>query len=441
MAEAAITRHKILFVDDDPYVLKALARNLRSYSDRFDLTFVNSGAQALACLCAEPFDILVTDMVMPGIDGAALLHKVTAQWPSIIRIVLSGHAEFEQSVRSVPFAHQRLAKPWSRDTLLATLERACSLRDLVDDEVVRGRLSRIGALPSSLQTYTQLCCELDKPNASFASIAALLESDMAMSAKVLQLANSVLVASSRDIANLTDAVRVVGLDAIKQYVLSPFLNVFEIFTPADPHMSRTFVALTTHALLVARLARRLAKRDELRNSAFLAGILHDLGQLFLLTRMPASAEAIHCEAAAKDCAVEAIEARRLGVTHAELGAYLLGLWGIPHELADAVARHHDLGPAQPGDDLATTLRLADWLALEYQARTARQVENPEVVVLDVDEALLRSCGLERVLPRLFAMAHEVAAELPDPALLTARASSRRVHIAQVVHIAQEPCHM
>lgn len=404
--------HKILFVDDDTVILRLIQRQLRSYSDRWQLEVADGGVAALARLEAESFDVLVTDMQMPGIDGAALLRKARERWPTTIRIVVSGHHDFDHAVRSVPFAHQRLAKPWEVPMLIATLERACSLRQLVGNDGVRTRLGQIGTLPSSLDSYVRLAAELGNPRATFGSIALVLEHDVAMSAKVLQLANSAFVGSRRDVATVREAVRLVGLDEIRHYVLSPFLDVFDVFTTSSGEVRSEFDRLGHHALLTAHLARRLAGTDD--TVPFLAGLLHDVGALFLLAHMRPVADRIRHEALERDCAVEDIEYRRLGTTHADIGGFLLGLWGIPAVLAQAVARHHEHGAAKDADDLTTILRVADWLAKEHVARAERRVESADVLVLPFDEQLLDSAGVTRRLPAYLSLARECALVL-EPA--------------------------
>jgi HD-like signal output (HDOD) protein len=404
-----LQRHKVLFVDDDPAILRSIQRELRSYSDRWELVFADSGQRALERLQAEPFDVLITDMLMPGIDGAALLHQVKEKWPTTIRIVLSSHSEFEHAVRSVPFAHQRLGKPWQKAVLVATLERACSLRRLVANDNVRIKLSHVGALPSAPDAYVRLAVALDDPQATFTSLATVIEEDMAMSAKVLQLANSAFVASRHDVTTVGDAVRIVGLEAIRRYVLSPFLNVFDVFAGASGEQRSQFDHLTEHALLTAHLARSLSRGNA--NTAFLAGIIHDVGALFLVAQMPEMAERIRHEALEKDCSVADIEHRRLGATHADIGGYLLGLWGVPHALTDAVARHHEHGAGQPGDELNTTLRIADWLAYEHAARSAKNLDDARLLVLPFDEDLLEATDVMRQLPRYLLLARECADRL------------------------------
>jgi putative nucleotidyltransferase with HDIG domain len=277
-------------------------------------------------------------------------------------------------------------------------------------------VSQVESLPSSPRAYGRLSAAIDAPNASLASVTAAIEKDMAMSAKLLQLANSAFVGARHEITRVSDAVRTVGLDAIRHYILSPFLNVFAMFEHEGSQDGERFSHLGEHALLTAHLAATLARSEALRPKAFTAGLLHDIGSLVLLTRVPDVARALAAEAKAKDCAIEDLEQRRLGVTHAEVGAYLLGLWGLPSEICNAVSRHHERGLV-PRDELTLTLQVANWLAREHEHRTTLRIVDPGVLALDRDEALLEAFGVGGDIPRLLAVARDCDARLRQTSIV------------------------
>jgi DNA-binding NtrC family response regulator len=139
---------RILFVDDEPRLLEGLQRMLRSRRMQWEMAFANSGAEALALIAVRPFDVIVTDMRMPGMDGAELLQRVRDVAPSIIRIILSGYFQKEAAVRAVPVAHQFLAKPCDPEALREAIERACGLNATLPDEALRHAVCAIGELPA-----------------------------------------------------------------------------------------------------------------------------------------------------------------------------------------------------------------------------------------------------------------------------------------------------
>ena len=87
---------RILFVDDEEMVLQGLQRMLRSLRREWDMTFVESGAKALELMAEQPFDVVVSDMLMPGMTGAELLNEVMKRYPRTVRLILSGHADISR---------------------------------------------------------------------------------------------------------------------------------------------------------------------------------------------------------------------------------------------------------------------------------------------------------------------------------------------------------
>src|ERR1700751_643330 len=102
---------RVLFVDDEAMVLSGLQRSLRPMRNEWEMAFVNSGAEALQLMEHEPFDIIVTDMRMPVMNGAQLLEEVKRRFPQCFRIILSGQADQETIMRAVDPTHQYLSKP------------------------------------------------------------------------------------------------------------------------------------------------------------------------------------------------------------------------------------------------------------------------------------------------------------------------------------------
>src|SRR5918912_3063921 len=134
---------RVLFVDDEPRVLDGLRRMLRTKRHQWQMRFAASGAEALAVLAGEPADVLVTDMRMPEMDGAALLAQVRERYPRIVRMVLSGHSDRDASMRALEVAHQFLNKPCDAATLTDTIERAVALHGQLDREAVRRAVGQV----------------------------------------------------------------------------------------------------------------------------------------------------------------------------------------------------------------------------------------------------------------------------------------------------------
>ena len=139
---------RVLFVDDEPRILEGLRRMLRVQRQEWEMAFAPGGEAALALMEAAPFDVIVSDMRMPEMDGATLLTKVRDRFPQVVRIVLSGHTELSTTLRVVPVAHQFLAKPCDAGTLRVAIERACHLKGLLSDDSIRRTVGALRDLPS-----------------------------------------------------------------------------------------------------------------------------------------------------------------------------------------------------------------------------------------------------------------------------------------------------
>ncbi len=128
---------RILFVDDDPKEINRLRKMLRSMHYEWEMEFAVSGEEALNFMAKFPFDVIVSDMHMPGISGVELLDTVKKRYSRTVRIIHSEHSDKEMLLRSVKSAHQFLMKPCNAETMKYTIERACKLRDLLRNETLK----------------------------------------------------------------------------------------------------------------------------------------------------------------------------------------------------------------------------------------------------------------------------------------------------------------
>lgn len=347
MTVNARMKKKILFVDDESNVLEGLQRILRSMRSEWEMEFAVSGQQALHILGSKPFDVVVTDMRMPGMDGCQLLEKVKVVHPQIVRIILSGYSDRDLIFSSVGLAHQFLSKPCDAATLKATVSRACAMRELLEDEFLIKIVSRIESLPSLPSLYKEVLEEVDSENGSLEKIAGIISKDAGMSAKLLQLVNSAFFGLPARVNSILRAVNLLGIETIKTLILS-----VKIFSQFDRPGLLSVSKLWEHSLLTGMIARSIATQEDLGQNqideAFTGGLLHDLGKLILLDKLPKkSAEAADLSTATGRPIWEA-EQRLLGTTHAQVGAYLIGIWGLSESLVEAIAFHHCPGKCSNG---------------------------------------------------------------------------------------------
>ena len=350
----------VLFVDDEVQVLEGIEDMLRSKRSGWSADFALGGQAALDRIGAgHHYDVVVSDMRMPGMNGAELLEQVRDLSPDTVRIVLSGYSEPGSALRAVPVAHEFLSKPCPYDALRGAVDRATQLRDAVTTDTIRSIISGASALPAAPQVFAELTALLSSAEPSTNEIAALVERDVAITAKLLQIVNSAFFGRSRRIGDVREAINLLGLALLRGLVLS--VEVFNVFSPGEGsrfHLDR----LERHASIVGAIACCLVPEED-RAEALAAGLLHDVGRLLLVAKRPEELDAMLDEHLATGRPLHEIETEQLGVSHAEIGGSLLALWGLPYGIVSAVAYHHEperTGAA--GIDTAAAVAIADALA-------------------------------------------------------------------------------
>ncbi len=386
---------RILFVDDQPELLEGLRRVLRSQRSTWQMEFVQSGAQALDLIDQQPFDVVVSDMRMPIMDGADLLNEVMRRTPDTVRIMLSGQSDQEQILRAVGPVHQYLSKPCNCDLLKDSINRACALRDLFRGPQLLSLVASVPKLPSIPRVYQQLVELLQSPDVSVKSIGDLISQDLAISCRLLQLVNSCFFGWPSLIESPTHAASLIGLDRLRALTLSA-----GVFTQFEGNLPREISLddLMQRSLLTSMAAQRLMLLERPNdatsaNEAMLAGIVMDVGHLILLQSRPDDYPRLLDSACCDGKQIWEIESQNYEVTHAELGAYLVGLWGLPDRIVEALAYHHT--PRSCTDDefsVLTAVHVADALVQELDSTS----HWPFGAVLDQD--YLRTLGLEHRIP-------------------------------------------
>ncbi len=339
-------KKSILFVDDEESVLSGLKRSLHGQRNEWDMEFRSNGQEALEAISQNNFDAIVTDMRMPGMDGAQLLERIAKSHPQIIRIILSGHSDEELIVRSASVAHQFITKPCDAAVLKDTLDRAFALYGFLGNSKLHSLVTGLQRLPSIPHAYKQIMDKLRSPNASLWEIGEVVSKDPAMTAKILQLVNSAFFGLGRRVSDTREAATLIGLDALKSLVLS--IGVFSQFEQKSiKDTTFSIEALLNHSLAVANLSERIAKSEGVEKAVsdecFLAGMLHDIGVLILEQNL--SEEYVKAKTLVTEQGIDlsTAEMQVFGTTHGAVGAYLLGLWALPYPVVEAVAFHHTPG--------------------------------------------------------------------------------------------------
>jgi len=376
---------KILFVDDESSVLDGLRRILRPLRTEWEMAFATGGEAALSMMDGAHFDVIVTDMRMPGMDGAELLEIVRERHPGVLRIVLSGYTELQASLRAVPVAHQFLLKPCDPDMLRTAIARATSLGEVLNSRMLTSLVGALRDLPSLPRVFTELKLALGQPGVSIDRIVQIVEQDVAVTAKLLQLVNSAFFGLAPDVTDLKTAVSCLGINVLHNLVLT--LQVFRSFQP-DEFVSEAYLEkFHQHARLTARIAGAIAQQEQLPSFIVLAALLHDVGKLVIAERTPEHFARAMAQAEVENHPLFEIEEKLTQISHAEVGAYLLSVWGLPYSIVEAVAHHHHPRRVpSSGLDSIAVIYFSNLLAHEIEAAEA----GTEPPILDLE--YLERCG-------------------------------------------------
>ena len=278
---------RILFVDDEPLILQGLKRMLHGQRHEWEMEFAGDGVQALERMAQAPFDVVVSDMRMPGLNGAQLLTEVMRRYPRTVRIILSGHADKELILQCVGSTHQYLSKPCDPDSLKAVVRRATSLDYLRQHERLTTLVGQMEHLPTIPALYRSIVEVLNNPNTSIEDLSALIARDIAMTARILKLVNSAFFGLGRPIADTDEAVTHLGFDTVKSLVLA--IGTFEQLSAKAPGAPR-IDQIWTHSVTVSAYAKLIAREEgadrKIQDEAYVSGLLHDLGKLALLVNLP-----------------------------------------------------------------------------------------------------------------------------------------------------------
>lgn len=386
---------RILFVDDDALILRSMERVLRrpAQESGWELCFATDGEAALEEMTRSPVEVLLADANMAKMSGATLLRKVQERDPAVVRILLSGHTGLDVLRMALPYAHQFLPKPCDGRLLKSTLDSACGLRGLLARPEMRQLVGSSNELPSAPRTFIELSNALANPSTSARAVSEIIERDIGISARVLQLVSSAFYGLPRAVTSISGAVAYLGVEVIKAIVLSVEVSRMFPLTQSIPDFSVD--ALRQQGMRASQFAKRILGHEPGGDVLLVAGLLQDTGQLVLASRAPSRFGVALSTASAQKQPLQEVETGLFGASHAEIGAYLLGLWGLPQRVVSAVANH--LEPQRMGGrvfDAATALYVANLLVVD-----------PDVPALE--EVPLHTIALDLAFLRVVGVAHQL----------------------------------
>ena len=384
--------HRILIANADP---ATLAEHGRALEQEWSVRWVAGPDAALAEMAVHPADVVVADCALPEAgQGVELLDRIHAGFPKTIRILLAGELDNQHRMADVQGSHLILTKPCDIKTLKSAIQRALAIDLWLTNDSLRQLVSRLRTFPIVPSLYLEVINALKSPHVTTVELGGIIAKDMAMMTKLLQVTNSACFGLPRRISDPVEAVGILGFETVKSMVITlKLLSQYDKVKPVYFSIDR----LWRHSTGVARLSRRLASAQEddpaLAESAFTAGLMHDLGKLVLASNFDEQYSGAQALARHQQIPLWEVEKQIFGASHGEIGAYLLGLWGMPLDLVEAAALHHN-----PSRCLAkhftplTAVHVAN--ALLYEARPDKE----GFVPAQIDEAYLAELGLSDRLP-------------------------------------------
>jgi len=380
-------RRSILFLVANAVDARALQNGLGEMQPKWTLHFVDDAVEALAA-ARTGIDAAVIDLQAPGLDGEGLFRAIMKEAPGALRLGVS-LAGTRQSLEGAGApVHQFLPSPCDPKVLNAVLSRAFASQDFLPHEPFRNLVASIHSLPALPGVYNELMQELKSAEPSLERAGEIVAKDPGLSANILKLVNSAFFGIGHTIAHPSEAAMFLGIESLKALVLS--LQVFSQFQQVQ-FKEFTVEQLWKHSWTTGVLARRLCVFEEAgratTDEAFIAGLLHDVGKLILAGNHPEQYHELLRQAHLKKVALWQVEFQTLHASHAELGGYLLGRWGLPAGVVEAVGFHHRPAQAPRQDFCAlTAVHVANTLGKLGQAESA-------LIAQPVDLDYLRALGL------------------------------------------------
>lgn len=372
---------RIIFVGQED-VSDDLKLSFETDKKDWSIFFAATGADALAELASHEYDVVITEMQLPDTTATELLRQVQDQFPVAARLVLSATGDQQMVIRSLGVAHQILSKPCKLDVLKRQIANSLAMRAILNNDSLHARIAKIDKLPVLPSVYSQLIQEMQSDNASIHKIAALVRQDVSITARVLQMINSAHFGVSRHVEGVLQAVNLLGLDIVKSLVLAA--GVFSQFKESGLQ-GFLLDEICKHSMTVGTSAHHFANAFGLSHGqadeALTAGTLHDIGKLILVTNFEQEAQQIAKLAQEKELPLHEAERQILGVSHCEIGAHLLSLWGLSDQVLEAVAFHDaPQSSASPTLNVLAAVHLAN--ALEHDEHIPNR--DPRFTTANID---------------------------------------------------------
>lgn len=359
----------------------------------WQVSWFADGLEAITELKRREYKMLVTGLDAGDSRAAELLNYTRRKHPTMPRFILASEADKLRVMKEALGAHQFLTEPIDGAALKQNLDRAMNLDAWLGCAEMRRLVTRVRSLPAVPAVYLELVSALRSPSVTTEEVADIISKDMAISAKLLQVVNSAYFGYSNKTTELSEVVGMLGFESVKSLATAiRMLAHYDGIKLPDYSIEE----LWGHSNEVAKTARQLVMAHngnrEMAEAAFLAGLLHDIGKVVLAGNFARQYNGTQSLAAKQSLPAWEVEKEIFGATHSEVGAFLLGLWGMPMQVLEAVAfHHHPLRDNSREFTVLTAVHVAN--ALHYELHSGFEVRKAVI-----DEEYLSQIGLLACLP-------------------------------------------
>ena len=343
---SVMTKRHIRLVGWDLEPFAALPQRLPDPAGNWKMEFSPDGSHAFELLSEDGkvFDAAVVDIALADMRGQQVLDWIRRRAPRALRYVYAPVQNDAARMKYVGPGNHVLAKPATDALFAQILQRGFAFSELLPEESIHALLSDIHSLPSPPGVYQKVVKELQSEECSVQTVGELIGQDPSMTARLLQLANSAAYGLHAPVVEAAGAVMQLGVETTKAVILMAHtIAHFEHLKEAQFNLE----ALWQHSQHTSRCARAIARAERVPESqasaACTAALLHDLGKLVMAANLPRQFNLAARIARRHQIPLWDVESDVMGASHAEIGAALLSLWGLPAEIVEAVALHHTPG--------------------------------------------------------------------------------------------------
>ena len=323
----------VLFIDDENRTLKTLGS---IFNDKeYKYMYKSSGLDALEYMKTNRVDLVCSDIMMPEMDGFNLLRVIKKTYPNVIRVAMTGmnRTKHIKKLTNENLAQLYIFKPWDDNELKMNIFKILKTQNMLYSPEVMMMLQSIESLPTIPEIYNRLN-EMLRKDSPVEEISALIEEDQAIASVILRVANSAFY--GRKTGNIKQAIMNIGLDNLNAIILAN--SVFQDLSDDMNIVLDMWKHATNSNKLMTAIYSQCLKKS-IPSLFASAGLLHDIGKVILYHSCDRYKDLLTASMEEKIPLLD-LEVRTIGVTHQDLGSYLLNLWALPFAYVEVAMYHH-----------------------------------------------------------------------------------------------------